>query len=117
MLQVILHPSYSRKVKISGLNISDPKAVLESWDKHYEKVLPVCLNSTRCRVVRYEQLVLRPKEQMKAILGKSTPFSLNDILLLEHNIKISQTRINYSFVSLYSIIQWHFKLASNRRKL
>ncbi|VDL59938.1 unnamed protein product [Hymenolepis diminuta] len=58
----------SRNIRISKLDVSSPEKVLETWDKHYKHVLPHCLVSPRCRVVRYEDLVLRPKENLQSIL-------------------------------------------------
>ncbi|KAM3179741.1 hypothetical protein ACTXT7_000024 [Hymenolepis weldensis] len=60
--------SSSRNIRISKLDVSSPEKVLETWDKHYKHVLPHCLVSPRCRVVRYEDLVLRPKENLQSIL-------------------------------------------------
>ncbi|KAL5971937.1 Protein-tyrosine sulfotransferase A [Taenia solium] len=58
-----------RRIRITSVDYSKPETVLEAWNKHYKHVLPDCINSSRCRVVRYEDLVLRPREQMKGILG------------------------------------------------
>ncbi|VDL98412.1 unnamed protein product, partial [Schistocephalus solidus] len=60
----------SRNVSISGVSWRDPKAMLNAWNKHYEKVYRYCVRAgpNRCMAVRYEHLVLRPRESMEKIL-------------------------------------------------
>ncbi|VDN98851.1 unnamed protein product [Rodentolepis nana] len=80
-----------RNVRIARLDISKPEKVLESWDNHYKNVLPDCLASPRCRVVRYEDLVLRPKENLRGILKALAAWSHPNSEIPRSLIKKSQS--------------------------
>ncbi|CDS41943.1 protein tyrosine sulfotransferase [Echinococcus multilocularis] len=80
-----------RHIGIKYLDRSKPENVLQAWDDHYKHVLPACQNSSRCRVVRYEDLVLRPREQMKGILEwLGVPW---DEVVLQHDQNMQEVKL------------------------
>nr|VZI39338.1 unnamed protein product [Spirometra erinaceieuropaei] len=68
--RAVAHSIVSRNVSISGVSWKDPKTMLSVWNSHYERVYENCARAgpDRCMAVRYEQLVLRPRESMKKVL-------------------------------------------------
>ncbi len=57
---------------MTGVDITKADHLMTLWDEHYQKVNPWCEASDRCVLVRYEQLVLRPRETMTKLLGEKT---------------------------------------------
>ncbi len=62
----------SRSVPIGGLNITNARVLLRAWNNHNKLVNQACEDAKRCTVVKYEQLVLRPRETMTRLLGEFT---------------------------------------------
>ncbi|KAK7068996.1 Protein-tyrosine sulfotransferase activity protein [Halocaridina rubra] len=65
-----VHSIISRKVTITGFDLSSYKQCLQRWNNAVQTMNSQCeeLGSSRCLPVYYEQLVLHPQEWMKKIL-------------------------------------------------
>ncbi|CAG0886761.1 unnamed protein product [Cyprideis torosa] len=66
-----VHSIISRKVTISGFDLNSYRQCLKRWNAAVETMDSQCtlMGEDRCLRVRYEQLVLHPEEQMRAILS------------------------------------------------
>ncbi len=72
-LNAYFFPTFcSRSVPIGGLNITNARVLLQAWNNHNKVVNQACEDAKRCTVVKYEQLVLRPRETMTRLLGEFT---------------------------------------------
>ncbi|XP_042226928.1 protein-tyrosine sulfotransferase 1-like isoform X1 [Homarus americanus] len=65
-----VHSIISRKVTITGFDLSSYKQCLQRWNSAVQTMNTQCdeLGSTKCLPVYYEQLVLHPQEWMRKIL-------------------------------------------------
>uniref|UniRef100_A0A3B5PS74 Protein-tyrosine sulfotransferase n=1 Tax=Xiphophorus maculatus TaxID=8083 RepID=A0A3B5PS74_XIPMA len=65
-----VHSMISRKVTISGFDLSSYRDCLTKWSSAVEAMFSQCqaVGETRCLPVRYEQLVLHPEQQMRDLL-------------------------------------------------
>uniref|UniRef100_A0A1I7YI61 Protein-tyrosine sulfotransferase n=1 Tax=Steinernema glaseri TaxID=37863 RepID=A0A1I7YI61_9BILA len=65
-----VHSIITRKVTITGFDLTDPRQCLTKWNQAISTMYDQCLEvgADRCLMVHYEQLVLHPSSQMKRIL-------------------------------------------------
>lgn len=65
-----VHSIITRKVTITGFDLTSYRQCLTKWNHAVELMYQQCkaLGATRCLLVRYEALVLRPQETMRAVL-------------------------------------------------
>ncbi|XP_071750823.2 tyrosylprotein sulfotransferase 1, like [Centroberyx gerrardi] len=65
-----VHSMISRKVTISGFDLSSYRDCLTKWSGAVETMFSQCQGAAqgRCLPVRYEQLVLHPEEEMRKLL-------------------------------------------------
>ncbi|KAM9846686.1 tyrosylprotein sulfotransferase 1, like isoform 2-T3 [Aulostomus maculatus] len=65
-----IHSVISRKVTISGFDLTSYRDCLTKWSSAVETMFNQCLaaGDSRCLPVHYEQLVLHPEEQMRKLL-------------------------------------------------
>ncbi|XP_077995540.1 protein-tyrosine sulfotransferase 1-like [Glandiceps talaboti] len=65
-----VHSIISRKVTISGFDITNYRDCLQKWNLAIENMYAQCMQvgQTYCLPVHYEQLVLHPEKEMKKIL-------------------------------------------------
>lgn len=66
-----VHSMISRKVTISGFDLSSYRDCLTKWSAAMETMFSQCQGASegRCLPVSYEQLVLRPEEEMRKLLN------------------------------------------------
>lgn len=66
-----VHSIISRKVTITGFDLSSYRQCLGKWNHAVEVMYGQCraLGPTRCLLVRYEALVLRPEATLRAVLA------------------------------------------------
>lgn len=66
-----VHSIISRKVTITGFDLSSYRQCLTRWNRAVETMHQQCraLGAARCLLVRYEALVLQPEETMRAVLA------------------------------------------------
>lgn len=66
-----VHSIISRKVTITGFDLSSYRQCLGKWNKAIETMHEQCkeIGPERCMMVYYEQLVLHPETMMRKILG------------------------------------------------
>lgn len=69
--RAVAHSIVSRKVTISGFNITDYRQCLEKWNSATNSMYMQCksLGPEVCHPVYYEQLVLHPEKTLRAILS------------------------------------------------
>ncbi|XP_028322744.1 tyrosylprotein sulfotransferase 1, like [Gouania willdenowi] len=65
-----VHSMISRKVTISGFDLSNYRDCLTKWSSAVETMYNQCqsVGESRCLPVRYEQLVLKPEQEMRKLL-------------------------------------------------
>lgn len=65
-----VHSIISRKVTITGFDLTSYRQCMIKWNQAIETMYNQCnsIGKEQCKIVHYEKLVLRPKEQMKEIL-------------------------------------------------
>uniref|UniRef100_A0A3Q1DF68 Protein-tyrosine sulfotransferase n=1 Tax=Amphiprion ocellaris TaxID=80972 RepID=A0A3Q1DF68_AMPOC len=65
-----VHSMISRKVTISGFDLTSYRDCLTKWSSAVETMFSQCqaAGEARCLPVRYEQLVLHPEEEMRKLL-------------------------------------------------
>ncbi|KAM7398213.1 hypothetical protein PAMA_006218 [Pampus argenteus] len=65
-----VHSMISRKVTISGFDLTSYRDCLTKWSSAVETMFSQCqaAGEAICRPVRYEQLVLHPEEEMRKLL-------------------------------------------------
>lgn len=65
-----VHSIISRKVTITGFDLSNYRQCMEKWNAAITIMYNQCLSvgTSRCLMVYYEQLVLHPEDQMRRIL-------------------------------------------------
>ncbi|BES95674.1 Sulfotransferase domain [Nesidiocoris tenuis] len=65
-----VHSIISRKVTITGFDLSDYKQCMTKWNEAIKTMYEKCLSvgRSRCMIVYYEQLVLHPGQWLKKIL-------------------------------------------------
>ncbi|KAM8835587.1 protein-tyrosine sulfotransferase 1-like isoform 1-T1 [Synchiropus picturatus] len=63
-----IHSVISRKVTISGFDLNSYRDCLSKWSGAVETMFSQCQATSRCRAVRYEQLVLHPEQEMRKLL-------------------------------------------------
>ncbi|KAK7125419.1 hypothetical protein R3I93_020937 [Phoxinus phoxinus] len=65
-----VHSMISRRVTISGFNLSSYRDCLTKWSNAIEVMLSQCMavGQRRCMAVRYEDLVLQPRATMQRVL-------------------------------------------------
>ncbi|CAM4729024.1 unnamed protein product [Leuciscus chuanchicus] len=65
-----VHSMISRRVTISGFNLSSYRDCLTKWSNAIEVMLSQCVavGERRCMAVRYEDLVLQPRATMQRVL-------------------------------------------------
>ncbi|KAJ0180203.1 hypothetical protein K1T71_003607 [Dendrolimus kikuchii] len=65
-----VHSIITRKVTITGFDLTSYRQCLSKWNHAVELMYQQCksLGAARCLPVRYEALVLRPRETMRAVL-------------------------------------------------
>lgn len=65
-----VHSIISRKVTITGFDLSNPRQCLEKWNHAVSLMYEQCKTIGRklCLMVYYEQLVLHPEQQMRRVL-------------------------------------------------
>lgn len=65
-----VHSMISRKVTISGFDLTSYRDCLTKWSSAVETMFSQCqaAGEDRCLPVRYEQLVLHPQEEMRKLL-------------------------------------------------
>ncbi|XP_010866237.2 tyrosylprotein sulfotransferase 1, like [Esox lucius] len=66
-----VHSMISRKVTISGFDLTNYRDSLTKWSRAVEGMYSQCLGAPHgsCLPVRYEQLVLHPEKEMRKLLG------------------------------------------------
>ncbi|XP_028164746.1 protein-tyrosine sulfotransferase-like [Ostrinia furnacalis] len=66
-----VHSIITRKVTITGFDLSSYRQCLTKWNHAVELMYQQCkaLGSDKCLLVRYEALVLRPEETLRRVLG------------------------------------------------
>uniref|UniRef100_A0A1A8EP62 Protein-tyrosine sulfotransferase n=1 Tax=Nothobranchius korthausae TaxID=1143690 RepID=A0A1A8EP62_9TELE len=66
-----VHSMISRKVTISGFDLTSYRDCLTKWSSAVETMFSQCqaAGETRCLPVHYEQLVLHPEQEMKKLLS------------------------------------------------
>uniref|UniRef100_A0A0N5A9A6 Protein-tyrosine sulfotransferase n=1 Tax=Syphacia muris TaxID=451379 RepID=A0A0N5A9A6_9BILA len=66
-----VHSIISRKVTITGFDLSSYRQCLEKWNTAITTMYQQCqsVGGYRCLMVYYEQLVLHPEEQMRRVLN------------------------------------------------
>lgn len=69
--RAVAHSIVSRKVTISGFNITDYRQILRKWNSATNSMYEQCkqLGPKICHPVYYEQLVLHPEQTLRSILG------------------------------------------------
>lgn len=67
--RAVVHSIITRKVTITGFNLSDYKGCLQKWNSAMEVMYSQCLQvgADKCMPVYYEQLVLQPELWMRRI--------------------------------------------------
>lgn len=65
-----VHSIISRKVTITGFDLTNYRQCMMKWNQAIETMYNQCnsIGKEQCKIVHYEKLVLRPQEQMKEIL-------------------------------------------------
>lgn len=65
-----VHSMISRKVTISGFDLTSYRDCLTKWSSAVETMFSQCqaVGYARCQPIRYEQLVLHPEEEMRKLL-------------------------------------------------
>lgn len=65
-----VHSMISRKVTISGFDLTSYRDCLTKWSSAVETMFSQCqaVGQAKCRPVHYEQLVLHPEEEMRKLL-------------------------------------------------
>lgn len=65
-----VHSIISRKVTITGFDLTNYRQCMIKWNQAIETMYNQCngIGKDQCKIVHYEKLVLRPQEQMKEIL-------------------------------------------------
>lgn len=89
--RAVVHSIISRKVTIKGFDLTSYRGALKDWNRAIEAMYRSCtdVGPARCMPVYYEQLVLHPEEQIKAILNfLDAPW--NDVVL-HHESTIGKT--------------------------
>jgi protein-tyrosine sulfotransferase len=68
--RAVVHSVISRKVTITGFDLTDYRQCLTKWSNSVTVMLRECdeLGEERCLKVKYEDLLLHPKPQMERIL-------------------------------------------------
>jgi protein-tyrosine sulfotransferase len=77
-----VHSIIARKVSMRGFSANDYRESFRNWNRYIERMHAECMSagSARCLPVYYEQLVLRPENEMRKILNfLNIPF--NDAVL------------------------------------
>ncbi|CAJ0573368.1 unnamed protein product, partial [Mesorhabditis spiculigera] len=65
-----VHSIISRKVTITGFDLSDYRQCLQKWNAAIQAMLEQCnAVGDKCLKIHYEQLVLHPEKQMREILN------------------------------------------------
>ena len=69
--RAVVHSIISRKVTISGFDLSSYRSCLQKWNQAMEVMYYQCLRlgPSRCMPVYYEQLVMHPEEWLQQILS------------------------------------------------
>jgi protein-tyrosine sulfotransferase len=64
-----IHSIISRKITISGFNLNSYRDCLERWNMIIETMYNQCqeVGSKSCLIVKYEQLVIHPEENLRKI--------------------------------------------------
>lgn len=65
-----VHSIISRKVTITGFDLTNHRQCLEKWNQAITTMYHQCysVGSHRCFMMYYEQLVLHPEKQMRELL-------------------------------------------------
>lgn len=65
-----VHSIISRKVTITGFDLSNYRQCMQKWNQAITTMHDQCteIGKERCMMVHYEQLVLQPKKSMEKIL-------------------------------------------------
>lgn len=65
-----VHSIISRKVTITGFDLSNYRQCMQKWNQAIQTMHEQCkeIGKDRCMMVYYEQLVLHPEEWMRKIL-------------------------------------------------
>ncbi|ODN04928.1 Protein-tyrosine sulfotransferase [Orchesella cincta] len=68
--RAVVHSLISRKVTVTGFDLTDYRQCLTKWSNSMKTMLKECeeLGPDKCLKVKYENLVLHPKSEMEKIL-------------------------------------------------
>lgn len=77
-----VHSIISRKVTITGFDLTNYRQCMQKWNQAITTMHDQCkeIGPDRCLLVKYEKLVLQPKESMEEIL-KFLDIPWNDSVL------------------------------------
>nr|XP_023012893.1 protein-tyrosine sulfotransferase-like [Leptinotarsa decemlineata] len=106
------HSIISRKVTITGFDLTDYRQCLKKWNSAVEAMNSQCreLGPDRCLRVPYEQLVLHPKKWMEKVLEfLDIPWSdsvLHHEDFINNGIELSNVKKKHIPVNLEALSKW-----------
>uniref|UniRef100_A0A5K3EF79 Protein-tyrosine sulfotransferase n=1 Tax=Mesocestoides corti TaxID=53468 RepID=A0A5K3EF79_MESCO len=92
----------SRTVRIVGVDTSNPEKLVKTWNSHYKYVTAECEASERCMIVRYEELVLRPRETLGYVLAwLDVPW---DEVVMQHDQNMGEVKLSRKEKSTQQVV-------------
>ncbi|CAF0927157.1 unnamed protein product [Rotaria sp. Silwood1] len=114
--RAVIHSVITRKVTITGFNLSDYKQNFKVWNRGMEAMMDQCtlVGKDKCLLVYYEQLVLQPKKTIESILKFLNLTWVDSVLHHEEFIgkKISLSKTEHSSdqvikpINLEALTRW-----------
>ncbi|CAF0799754.1 unnamed protein product [Rotaria sordida] len=114
--RAVIHSVVTRKVTITGFNLSDYRQNFKVWNKGMETMIDQCtlVGKDKCLHVYYEQLVLQPKKTIENILKFLNLTWVDSVLHHEELVgkKISLSKTEHSSdqvikpINLEALTKW-----------
>ena len=109
--RAVVHSIITRKVTITGFDLSNYRSCLQKWNMAMDTMVSQCrqLGSNKCLMVYYEQLVLHPESVLRSLLT-FLDLQWQDAVLHHHEYinkpgGISLSKLVYFYYILFSYIE------------